>query len=118
MDLRDLLAARRFASDKMVKANLFATERLLYDLYCLEPGQAQKVHSHDHSDKVYLVLDGRASIVVGSEEAVLDPNQAVLCPAGTAHGVKNTTGTRTTLLVVTTPPPDGAKLAKGVAPEI
>jgi mannose-6-phosphate isomerase-like protein (cupin superfamily) len=113
MDIRDLGSARRFAAEKMVKASVFATGRLYYDLYCLEPGQAQKIHSHDHSDKVYLVLDGKASIVLGSEEADLVPSQAVLCPAGSPHGVKNTSSQRVTLLVVTTPPPDGTSLANG-----
>ena len=105
MQTRNLREARRFAADKMVKSGLFATERLYYDLYCLEPGQAQKVHSHASSDKVYLVLEGRATIAVGAEERELGPDEAALAPAGQPHGVRNATGERIVLLVVTTPPP-------------
>jgi mannose-6-phosphate isomerase-like protein (cupin superfamily) len=105
MQTRNLREARRFAAEKMVKAGLFATERLYYDLYCLEPGQAQKVHSHAGSDKVYLVLEGRAMIAIGDEERELVPDEAVLAAAGQPHGVRNATPSRVVLLVVTTPPP-------------
>ena len=59
MDVRNLQDLRLFSAEKMAKNSLFSTPRMYYDLYCLEPGQAQKVHSHAGSDKVYLVLDGK-----------------------------------------------------------
>ncbi len=105
MDVRNLQDLRRFSAEKMAKNSAFATPRMYYDVYCLEPGQAQKVHSHAGSDKVYLVLDGRAAITVGDEERELGPNEAALCPAGAPHGVANRSSERLTLLVVTTPPP-------------
>jgi mannose-6-phosphate isomerase-like protein (cupin superfamily) len=108
MDVRnihELAQASGFAAEKMAKNGIFATARLYYDVYCLEPGQAQKVHSHAGSDKVYLVLHGRARVVVGKEERDLAPGDAVLCPAGVDHGVRNESGERASLLVVTTPPP-------------
>jgi quercetin dioxygenase-like cupin family protein len=105
MDVKTLRDARRFSAEKMVKASVFATERLYYDVYCLEPGQAQKVHAHDASDKVYLVLDGKAVLTLSGEERELGPEDAVLCPAGSPHGVRNDSPERTSLLVVTTPPP-------------
>lgn len=104
METRDLQASDRFAPDKMQKCSLFQTQRLWCDLYCLEPGQAQKVHSHAGSDKVYLVLDGRAAVTVGGEERELAAGQAVLAPAGQPHGVRNSSEARTTLLVMTAPP--------------
>ncbi|MCZ6823318.1 MAG: cupin domain-containing protein, partial [Deltaproteobacteria bacterium] len=52
-------AAHRFSSEKMQKVGLFSSERFFLDLYCLEPGQSQKPHAHDGSDKVYLVVEGR-----------------------------------------------------------
>jgi mannose-6-phosphate isomerase-like protein (cupin superfamily) len=105
MDIRNLADERRFSPEKMVKASLFATERLYYDLYCLEPGQAQKVHAHAGSDKVYLVLDGRALITIGDEERELSPLESALAPAGAPHGVRNDGQVPLCLLVVTTPPP-------------
>jgi mannose-6-phosphate isomerase-like protein (cupin superfamily) len=105
MDSKNIRAAARFAADKMVKASVFQTERLFYDVYCLEPGQAQKIHSHAGSDKVYLVLSGRAVVAIGDEERELGPDEAVLAPAGVAHGIRNAGSERVTALVVTTPPP-------------
>ena len=105
MDTRTLRLLRRFAADKMQKISVFQTGRLFYDLYCLEPGQAQKVHAHPGSDKVYLVLEGRAAITLGDEERELAADEAVLCAAGVPHGARNLSEERAVLLVVTTPPP-------------
>jgi mannose-6-phosphate isomerase-like protein (cupin superfamily) len=105
MQPRNLADARRFNPDKMVKSSLFQTERLFYDLYCLEPGQSQKVHSHAASDKVYLVLEGQPHVTIGDEERQLSPNDAVLAAAGQPHGVRNASQQRVVLLVTTTPPP-------------
>ena len=49
---------RAFDAGKMCKSNLFETPRFFCDIYCLEPGQTQAPHTHDASDKVYVVLRG------------------------------------------------------------
>jgi len=67
--LRDVKALARFSSEKLQKVPLFESARFFCDLYCLAAGQAQRVHSHADSDKVYCVLSGRATIQVGAEEA-------------------------------------------------
>ncbi len=105
METRNLKEARRFGAEKLVKAGLFATDRLYYDLYCLEPGQSQKVHTHAESDKVYLTLAGRPTVTAGDEERALLVDECVLMRAGLPHGVRNDTDERAVLLVVTTPPP-------------
>lgn len=88
-EAKNLNTLRRFAPEKMQKVGLFETARLFCDLYCLEPGQAQKAHSHGDADKVYLVLDGRAHVQVGPDRYDLGPQEAVLAPAGADHGVSN-----------------------------
>lgn len=88
-NIKDLNVLRRFAPEKMQKVGLFETPRLFCDLYCLEAGQAQKAHSHGDADKVYLVLDGQAHIQVGGDRYDLGPQEAVLAPAGSDHGVSN-----------------------------
>jgi mannose-6-phosphate isomerase-like protein (cupin superfamily) len=95
----------RFSPEGMQKVGLFETDRFFCDLYCLLPGQAQKVHVHQGSDKVYLVLQGRARVRVGDEEQELTPGQAALAPAGDPHGVRNATGEPVTLFVVMAPKP-------------
>lgn len=101
----DVAAAAQFAADKMKKNNLFTTERLFCDLYCFEPGQEQKSHSHAGSDKVYFVLTGTARIAIGDEERDVATGTAALAPAGQPHGIQNPGPGRLTVLVVMAPTP-------------
>ena len=105
MQTVDLDAARRFAPDKMQKVGLFETDRMFCDVYCFEPGQMQKAHAHPGSDKVYVVLEGRARIQVGAAEATLGPMQATMAPPGEAHGVVNDGPGRLVMLVFMAPKP-------------
>jgi len=105
MRLVSVTGAVHFADERMQKIGLLASERLFLDLYCLQSGQAQRVHSHGDSDKIYYVLHGRATIQVGAEERELLAGTAVLAPAGEPHGVANRSGDPLTLLVFMAPPP-------------
>ena len=96
---------KRFSPEKMQKASVFDCDTLFYDLYCLEPGQGQKVHSHAGSDKIYLTLEGSPTVHVGGEAEVLKPGEAALAPAGQEHGLSNPSGDRAVLLVVMAPKP-------------
>ena len=98
----------RFSSEKMAKITLGATARVHLDLYALEPGQAQNVHTHDDQDKVYVVLEGRGRFTVGTAEETLESGEAIVAAAGAAHGVVNDSGGRLLLLVLVSPPPPHA----------
>jgi quercetin dioxygenase-like cupin family protein len=98
-------AARRFAPDKLQKVGLFASERFFLDLYCLEPGQSQKPHAHDGSDKVYLVVEGSGRVRIGDEEARLSAGEAVLSGPGEVHALENDSAARLVVLTLMTPPP-------------
>ena len=88
-----------FSPQKLQKVALCESERLLFDLYCLEPGQAQKVHAHDNLDKIYFVMSGTPTVQLGDEARPLRSGQAAYAPAGVPHGVRNDTTDRATLLV-------------------
>jgi quercetin dioxygenase-like cupin family protein len=98
----------KFSPERMAKITLGATARVHLDLYALEPGQAQKVHTHDDQDKVYVVLEGRGRITVGAAEETLDAGEANIAGAGTPHGVVNDSASRLLLLVLVSPPPPHA----------
>ncbi len=108
MDIRTIFDACHFSPEKMQKINLFATKELFLDLYCLDPGQKQKVHTHDASSKIYVVLEGQARFHIGDETKVARPGQAVVAHAGEPHGVENETTDRVVLLVGMAPPPTHA----------
>ena len=100
-----VLSQRHFDAANMQKINLFETERFFLDVYCLEPGQAQKAHAHAGSDKVYAVLEGSVHARVGAEEQELRAGEAVLAPAGTEHGIENRSQGRAAVLVLMAPKP-------------
>lgn len=106
MNPKDVFAAAHYAPEKMQKINLYETPNFFCDVYCLEPGQEQKPHSHDGADKLYYVLDGSGMFLVGDEERELVQHKIVLAPAGVPHGVRNTSDARLTLLVFMSPNPN------------
>jgi quercetin dioxygenase-like cupin family protein len=114
--LRTLSDAVSFREEKMAKVNLFETRRFFCDLYCLRPGQEQKIHVHDDADKVYVAFAGSATVIVGGEERELAAGQAVLAPAGEAHGLRNDSGADFVCLVTMAPhpsPPDEGSSGPG-----
>jgi quercetin dioxygenase-like cupin family protein len=105
MNVVNLKDHQQFSPDKMKKNNLFQTPRFFCDVYCFEPGQAQKGHVHGDQDKVYLVLEGQGTFTVGSDKQVLGPGQGTLAPAGQEHGVDNHTQAHLKVLVFVAPNP-------------
>ena len=106
MDVASVAEKAAFRAEKMNKVNLFETPRMFCDIYCLEPGQSQRLHAHDGQDKVYFVLEGEGTFQVDDDEQTLGPGRAVLAPSGSQHGVRNASGQRVTLLVFVSPNPN------------
>ena len=105
MESRSFADAVAFSEEKMKKNALFDSPHLYYDLYCLLPGQAQKVHAHEGSDKIYYVIEGTGRFTVGDEETDLDRGNAVIARSGEPHGVRNETQENLVLLVTMAPRP-------------
>jgi mannose-6-phosphate isomerase-like protein (cupin superfamily) len=75
------------------------------DVYCFEPGQEQKTHTHAGADKIYYILQGRGTFHIGGESQELPPQAIVMAPSGVEHGVVNTSSERLVLLVYMAPKP-------------
>ena len=105
MEYVNLPTQRRFDDGKMQKVPVFESKRMFFDQYCLLPGQAQKVHSHDDEDKIYVVLKGEALFTIGDEQEMLAEGTAVIARAGTSHGVRNEAASPLVLLVAMAPKP-------------
>jgi len=106
MTFIDTTAVRRFAAEKLQKLNLFETADMFCDVYCLEPGQAQKPHGHPGATKFYFVLEGHARFQLGTERRTLGPGGLAWAAPGEEHGVENDSGARAVLLVAMAPNPN------------
>jgi quercetin dioxygenase-like cupin family protein len=95
----------RFSDEKMQKIPLFDSSRYFCDLYCLKPGQDQRVHSHPESDKIYVVLRGPGTFHIGGDERTLAAGEAVVARPGQPHGVRNGASEDLVLFVFMTPRP-------------
>ena len=105
MEVRKLEELIRFADEKMQKLPLFESAKYFCDLYCLKPGQDQRIHSHAESDKIYVVLRGRGLFHIAGEEKELGSGEAVNARPGENHGVRNDAAEDLVLLVFMTPRP-------------
>jgi quercetin dioxygenase-like cupin family protein len=105
MEVRRIADLIRFSDEKMQKSPVFESPKYFCDLYCLKPGQDQRIHSHAESDKIYFVLQGRGVFHIAGEEKELVEGEAVIARPGQDHGVKNYSAEDLVLLVFMTPRP-------------
>jgi quercetin dioxygenase-like cupin family protein len=101
-NIRDLI---HFSEEKMQKLPMFESAKYFCDLYCLRPGQDQRIHSHAESDKIYFVLRGKGLFHIAGEEKELAEGESVIARPGQDHGVKNSSVEDLILLVFMTPRP-------------
>lgn len=92
---------------KFFKSTLYKNQHLLLGINCLDPGQVQRVHTHDGQDKFYFVLEGEGEFTVSNEVRRVGTGTVVWAPAGEPHGVANAGEQRLSLLVGIAPAPGG-----------
>jgi mannose-6-phosphate isomerase-like protein (cupin superfamily) len=89
VDFQQIGEVKRFAAEKYQKVSLFATPQTALDVYCLMPGQSQKLHSHVGTDKYYVIWEGHGTVQVGSEVRELGPGEVALARPGVDHAISN-----------------------------
>lgn len=94
-----------YSSQKMAKATIFESPRLLVGLNAFEPGQEHVLHSHAGQDKVYLVVEGNGLFLLDGRELTMRPGDLLVAPEGVAHGVRNTGAARLLVLAILAPAP-------------
>jgi quercetin dioxygenase-like cupin family protein len=94
-----------FNPDKMGKATLFESARILVGLNSFEPGQEHKLHAHAGMDKVYQVLEGSGVFLLEGREIPMDAGVMLIAPEGVPHGIRNDGGTRLVVLAILAPGP-------------
>jgi len=94
-----------FRSDKMGKATLFSSERILVGLNCFEGGQEHALHAHGGMDKVYYVLQGEGLFLLEGRELPMSPGVMLVAPQGVPHGIRNAGAARLVVLAILAPGP-------------
>ncbi len=103
MGFANFLESKRFSPERYQKVNLFETAGTAMDVYCLLPGQSQKLHSHDKTDKYYVVLEGEATITIGDETRTCGAGWATLARPGVPHSIANQSAAPVVALVFQSP---------------
>jgi quercetin dioxygenase-like cupin family protein len=94
-----------YDSERMGKATLFQSDRLLVGLNAFEPGQEHRLHAHSGMDKVYHVLAGRGVFLLEGREEPMSAGTLLIAPAEVPHGIRNTGTDRLLVLAILAPSP-------------
>jgi quercetin dioxygenase-like cupin family protein len=94
-----------FQRDKMGKATIFRSERLMVGTNAFEPGQEHALHAHEGMDKVYQVLEGRGLFLLEDREIPMSQGVMLVAPEGVPHGIRNTGDGRLVVLAILAPSP-------------
>ena len=94
-----------FRPDKMGKATIFESPRLLVGLNCFEPGQEHALHAHAGLDKVYQVLAGRGEFLLEGRAIPMQAGVMLVAPEGVPHGIRNSGDERLIVLAILAPGP-------------
>jgi mannose-6-phosphate isomerase-like protein (cupin superfamily) len=94
-----------YSTEKMGKATIFASSRLLVGLNAFEPGQSHALHAHRGMDKVYSVVEGEGVFLLQDRELPMRAGDLLVAPEGVPHGVRNTGQGRLLVLAILAPAP-------------
>lgn len=94
-----------FNAEKMGKATIFRSERVMVGLNAFEPGQEHRLHAHEGMDKVYHVLEGEGVFLLEDGEEPMEAGVMLVAPEGVPHGIRNTSDARLIVMVVLAPAP-------------
>lgn len=89
MDFVSLNEHKNFDPAKYQKKLLLDSPQSALDVYCLLPGQSQRLHAHEGTDKYYVIWEGRATVQIGAEIRELGPGEAAIARADVPHGIAN-----------------------------
>ncbi len=94
-----------FSPDRMGKATLFQSERVLVGLNTFLPGQEHRLHAHAGMDKVYHVLEGSGRFLLADGERPLAAGDMLIAPADVPHGIRNDGEGNLVVLAILAPAP-------------
>ena len=94
-----------FSTEKMGKATLYQSERMLVGLNTFLPGQEHRLHAHAGMDKVYHVLAGSGVFLLEGGERPMSAGDLLVAPADVPHGIRNDGRENLVVLAILAPAP-------------
>ena len=98
-----------YSSEKMGKATIFESPRLLVGLNAFEPGQQHALHAHAGQDKVYSVVEGEGMFLLEGRELPMTGGDLLVAPEGVPHGIRNTGKHRLLVIAILAPAPNASR---------
>ncbi len=94
-----------YSPERMGKATIFESPRLLVGLNAFEPGQQHALHTHAEQDKAYLVVEGTGQFLLDGRDLPMRAGDLLIAPEGVPHGLRNTGSERLLVLAILAPSP-------------
>ncbi len=84
----------------------YVTGQIGVVVWNLEPGQENDYHVHPNTEHLHIVIEGECEYKLGDAPAVITRvGDAVMVPAGVAHGIRNIGDKRASYVAITSPGP-------------
>lgn len=87
-----------------VNKNVLTTPEIRARLYHMEPGQVDRLHSHDLGHEIFLILEGKAEFMIAGHTEVLEAGQMCVALADEIHQVRNLLPDRRTVMFLSVTP--------------
>ncbi len=87
-----------------VNKNVLTTPEIRARLYHMEPGQVDRLHSHDLGHEIFLILEGKAEFMIAGHTEVLEAGQLCIALADEIHQVRNLLPDRRTVMFLSVTP--------------
>lgn len=55
----------------------------------VSPKQKLSVQSHNHRSEIWIVLEGKAFVILNETEQILEPGDSIFIPLGSKHSLQN-----------------------------
>ena len=99
----EIMRQLEYSPVKQVRKKLLASENMVAELVCYEPGQATVPHLHPRQDEIFYVIAGSGTISVGDEIVPVSAGSVVFGPLGVRHGIRADAGDRLALMFIKGP---------------
>lgn len=87
MEIHTVEGATSFSEAQANKVSLSSGEHCRVTLWCIEPGQEIRPHTHA-GDHVWVVQEGEGAFLSAAEEHAVGPGSVIFAPAGEVHGMR------------------------------